>query len=218
MGIKMHTTDRWLGWKPKAQIFSKSPGDEPSKTSKTPQNVGEGVFEVFDGSVPGEIQNILPESDRAKLTLASSVLGRAGVRLMELETGFTVGVWSDLDSAELRAAIRVFHPDGVPSIRYLDSDVPMKYKSRRVPGAPVPPDVLHAMEQNPEVPWEIRDRLLREMGWRPQGISWAEAKAAALNQLFKEQCGKPGRITAATVRHGEQTAHLAEESEVPDGE
>ena len=37
------------------------------------------------------------------------------------------------------------------------------------------------------------------------GIPWAEWKAAALNRIFLEQgvTGKPGRITAATVRHGE---------------
>jgi hypothetical protein len=41
-----------------------------------------------------------------------------------------------------------------------------------------------------------------------QGVSWAEWKAAALNRLFQEQgvTGKPGRITAATVRHGERNA------------
>jgi hypothetical protein len=35
--------------------------------------------------------------------------------------------------------------------------------------------------------------------------SWAEWKAHMLNQLFKEQglTGQEGRITAATVRHGE---------------
>src|ERR1039457_2929564 len=38
-----------------------------------------------------------------------------------------------------------------------------------------------------------------------RGTPWAEWKAATLNQLFKEQgvTGQPGRITAATVRHGE---------------
>jgi hypothetical protein len=41
-----------------------------------------------------------------------------------------------------------------------------------------------------------------------QGVSWAEWKAAALNRLFQEQgvTGKPGRITAATLRHGERNA------------
>jgi hypothetical protein len=37
-------------------------------------------------------------------------------------------------------------------------------------------------------------------------MSWCEWKAAALNRLFLEQgvIGKPGRITAETVRHSEQ--------------
>jgi len=37
------------------------------------------------------------------------------------------------------------------------------------------------------------------------GMPWAEWKAAALNRLFKElgTTRQPGRITAATVRHGE---------------
>jgi hypothetical protein len=44
--------------------------------------------------------------------------------------------------------------------------------------------------------------------WCSKGIAWAEWKAAALNRLFQEQgvTGKPGRITAATVRHGERNA------------
>ena len=39
-----------------------------------------------------------------------------------------------------------------------------------------------------------------------RGMSWAEWKAAALNQLFLElgRTGQPGRITADTIRHGEQ--------------
>jgi hypothetical protein len=39
-----------------------------------------------------------------------------------------------------------------------------------------------------------------------EGISWAEWKATALNRLFQEQgvIGQPGRITAATIRHGER--------------
>jgi hypothetical protein len=149
---------------------------------------------------------------------ANTILGRVGVRLMALEGGVTIGIWSDLDSAELRAALRVFQPDGVPPVRYLDSDVPMKYKLRRVLGEPVPLDVLHAMEENPWTPWETRDRMLSEMGWSPNGIPWAEWKAASLNRLFLVQgvTGKRGRITAATVRHGERAAHLTEEG--PDGE
>jgi len=41
-------------------------------------------------------------------------------------------------------------------------------------------------------------------------MSWPEGKAAALNQLFLEQgrTGKPGRITAEAVRHGEGAPRL----------
>jgi hypothetical protein len=41
-----------------------------------------------------------------------------------------------------------------------------------------------------------------------EGVPWAEWKAAALNRLFQEQgvTRQPGRITAATVRHGERKA------------
>jgi hypothetical protein len=53
---------------------------------------------------------------------------------------------------------------------------------------------------------------LSRMGWCSKGIPWAEWKAAALNRLFQEQgaTGKPGRITAATVRHGERKAGTSE--------
>jgi len=149
-----------------------------------------------------------PEPDAAELALASAVLNRAGVRIMRLETGATIGVWSDLDGPELRAALHSMGADHLP-IRYLDgAGVPMRYKVRRVEGEPVPMSVLAAMEQHPTEPWSVRDRMLDEMGWRSKGIPWAEWKAAGLNRLFQEQCtsGQPGRITAATVRHGERQA------------
>lgn len=40
------------------------------------------------------------------------------------------------------------------------------------------------------------------------GVPWAEWRAAELNRLFQEQglTGQPGRITAATVRHGRASA------------
>lgn len=144
------------------------------------------------------------------------------MRLMSIDGKMVVGLWSDLDSSEVRAALTVFHPDGTSPIRYLDgADIPMRYKERRVPGTPVPLDVLHAMEQNPWTPWETRDRMLSEMSWSPDGIPWAEWKAQALNRLFLVQgvTGKHGRIRAKTVRDGEQkAAHLTAESGVPDGE
>jgi hypothetical protein len=95
-------------------------------------------------------------------------LARAGVRLTQLETGFTIGVWSDLDSAALRAAIQAFHPDGMPPIRYLDgAGIPDRFKLRCVPGEPVPMNVRAAMEQAPGEPWKVRDQMLKEMRWHP---------------------------------------------------
>jgi hypothetical protein len=43
--------------------------------------------------------------------------------------------------------------------------------------------------------------------------TWAEWKAAALNQLFQEQgvTGQPGRITAATVLKGERAGQSNED-------
>ncbi len=66
-------------------------------------------------------------------------------------------------------------------------------------------DVLAEMERHPDRPWTVRDRMLQEARWRSKPTPWAEWKAAALNWLIQGQgvTGKPGRITAATVRHGE---------------
>ena len=127
---------------------------------------------------------LLSDPDSAELARASAVLGRAGVRIMALAGGATIGVWSDTDGPEVRAALRAFGWDGLP-VRYLDgTGVPMRYKARRVDGEPVPMNVLAAMEQHPPDPWKVRDRMLKEMGWRPK------------------RAGQPGRITAATMRHG----------------
>jgi hypothetical protein len=48
------------------------------------------------------------------------------------------------------------------------------------------------------------ERVLSATGSERE-VPWAEIKAATLNRLFQEQgvTGKLGRITAATVRHGE---------------
>ena len=46
----------------------------------------------------------------------------------------------------------------------------------------------------------------QEAARREVWMSWCEWKAAALNRLFQEQgtSGQPGRITAATIEHGEK--------------
>jgi hypothetical protein len=199
------TRSRWMDWKPKARILADSAESEPTKPSK-PGSVG------FEGATSAESPEIEAGPDPAELARASAVLNRAGVRIMALEGGATIGVWSDLDGPAVRAALRTFGSDRLP-VRYLDSSgVPMRYKARRVEGEPVPMNVLVAMEQHPAEPWKVRDRMLNEMGWCSKGTPWAEWKAAALNGLSQEQgaAGKPGRITAATVRHGARNTRRTE--------
>jgi hypothetical protein len=88
---------------------------------------------------------------------------------------------------EVRAALRSFGSDGLP-IRYLDrAGIPMRYKSRRVEGEPVPMSVLAEMERHPADPWKVRDRMLKETGWCSEGVAWAEWKAAVLKRLFQER-------------------------------
>ena len=197
---------RWLDWTPKTHISADSAEGGPTKPSK-PGSVG------FVGATSVESPEIHIEPDPAELARASAVLNRAGVRLMQLDGVTTIGIWSDLDGPEVRKALRVFGSDGLP-VRYLDgAAVPMRYKLRRVEGEPVPQSVLLEMERSLREPWKVRDRLLQEMGWCSKANSWAEWKAARLNRLFQEQgvTGRPGRITAATVLHGETKRNIAGE-------
>jgi hypothetical protein len=99
------------------------------------------------------------EPDPEQLAHASGVLAAAGVRLMELDGATTVGLWSDLDGPDVRAALRTFRSERLP-VRYLDGfGIPARYKLRRVAGEPVPLEVLAAMEQHPADPWAVRDRM-----------------------------------------------------------
>jgi hypothetical protein len=192
---------RWLDWTPKGEISGDLAGGEPTKPSK-PGSVG------FVGATSAESPEIDAAPNPAELSRASAVLSRAGVRLIHLDGMTTVGIWSDLDGPEIRKALRTFGSHELP-VRYLDgADVPTRYKMRRVDGEPVPMNVLAEMQRQQDEPWKIRDRMLQEMRWCSKATSWAEWKAAALNRLFQERgvTGRPGRITAETVRHGERAA------------
>jgi hypothetical protein len=217
-----------MNWKPEARILANTAENDPTKTS-------EMVSVVSVGATSAESPEIEAGPDPAELARASGVLNRAGVRIMALEGGATIGVWSDLDGPEVRAALRTFGSDALP-VRYLDgAGVPMRFKARRVDGEPVPMSVLAEMEQRQadlmeapdpmatsdpskgrpiehEYPWTVRDRMLNELGWCSKGTPWAEWKAAALNRVFRKQgaTGKSGRITAATVRHGERNTRGTE--------
>jgi hypothetical protein len=70
-------------------------------------------------------------------------------------------------------------------------------------------------EVPPAVEWSPSLSALAVEVWQASGdpaaarllwVDWCEWKAAALNRLFLEQgvTKQPGRITAATVRHGER--------------
>lgn len=147
-----NSRSRWLDWEPD-QKFSTSPQQHPTKTTKT-------VSDVFVGPSPARIENIsvAPEAARA-------LLGRIGARLVIFRAGdLAIGVWSDLDSAAVRAAIGALGLDELP-VLYLDSErCPAHYKIRHVPGEPVSLSVLKAMEAAQSMPWQVRDELLRVKG------------------------------------------------------
>jgi hypothetical protein len=151
-----------MDWKPKPRIFTEMAESEPTKPS-------EPGFDGFEGGIPAKSSKIEAEPSQEEIDAAGEVLKRAGVRLMELPAGTAVGIWSDLDSAEVRAALRVFGSDVLP-VWYLDArSIQARFKLRRAEGEPVSLDVLREMERHPDEPWKIRDRLLSELGWCSTG-------------------------------------------------
>ena len=205
------TRSRWMDWTPKARILADPAERAPTKPSKA-GSVG------FDGDLSKESSKI---EGGPELMLARTVLTVADVRLLDLDGGRVVGIWSDLDCPKVRAALQLTGENNHP-VRYLDGgSVPACYKSRRVPGEPVPMAVLTEMERSQADfqgdggpmegthPWTIRDRMLNEMGWSSKGTPW-EWKAAAMKRLFKGQGATwEGRATAATVRHRERKASVS---------
>ena len=124
--MSMASPNRWLDWQPKAPIIENSPLSEPTKPSK-PSSVG------FVGSTLGGSPIIQAEPDQAGVQNATALLNAAGVRVMLLDGLITVGIWSDLDALELRAALAVIGMGALP-VRLLDGPgVPLRYKVRSVP-------------------------------------------------------------------------------------
>lgn len=147
---------KWMEWKPKS-ILANSAGTTPTKPT-------EPGFVGFVGATVGESAEIESEPNPVELSRASTVLGLTGVRIMVLEGGATIGVWSDKDGPEVRAALRTLGVGHLP-VRYLGgAGIPIRYKSRTVEGEPVPSRILAEMERNPTEPWRVRDRLLNEIG------------------------------------------------------
>jgi hypothetical protein len=164
----MNTQSRWFDWEPRTRIFSKCPKEGPTKPAKPAasgfvgslqnlQNRGVESFVGFVGPYPGQIQKIEGEPDPAEVSRANAILGQAGVRLMRLESGDAVGIWSDMDSAAIRNALHILGSGELP-VLYLDGpNIPLRYKLRRVPGEPVPQYLREAMERSRE-PWKVRSQ------------------------------------------------------------
>jgi hypothetical protein len=146
---KPASRSRWMDWKPGARFLADSTGTEPTKLSKP-------GFVAFEGVTSTKFPEIEPRSCPVELPLASAALNRAGVRIMRLDGKFTIGVWSDLDGAKIRAALRTLGMDRLP-VRYLDgAGIPLRYKLRRVEGEPIPMSVLAQMERHSGESWEVR--------------------------------------------------------------
>src|SRR5262249_8956986 len=115
--------------------------------------------------------------DQAIQHAAIDILNRIGARQFFRNGTFTVGLWSAADTPEARHAIALLHPGGVPVLHL--EDAPEKY--RRYMPARLETEVTRTPCDTP-------------------GVPFAEWKAQQLNR------GGPGRITAATIRHGERTS------------
>ncbi len=59
---------------------------------------------------------------------------------MVLDGVLTIGLWTDIDGPEIRAALRTLGHADLP-VRYLDGDdIPMRYKARLAGSEPVAPN------------------------------------------------------------------------------
>jgi hypothetical protein len=104
-------------------------------------------------------------SQPIEVARAYAIVNRMGVRIIRLETGTAIGVWSDLDGPEVRNALRTLGFDQ-HVVAYLDDPVvPVAYKCRRVARECVPLSVLKMMKGDPREPWRVRDEMLSAKTW-----------------------------------------------------
>jgi hypothetical protein len=146
-----------------------TPRTPTDKTDKTPSK---DSSVSFVSALPGESPKIEEGFSREDIDAAVDLLNQTGTRIMHLESGDAIGLWSDLDSSAIRDALKAIEMDNLP-VRYLDGDgIPVRYKLRQVAGDPVPDSVRREMEQSVE-PWKVRNQ--RACTFVPWPL--AEAKA-----------------------------------------
>jgi len=185
-----------------------SPYEINDKNDKTHPGVNSGANR--EPAESGVNATEARDLDRGDLTRARSVLNRAGVRKLEVDGTTTIGIWSDLDGPDIRAALLVLNLDRLP-VAYLDgSTVAEHQKGRLCAGEPVPMDVVTEMERHPAEPWIVRDRLLKAMGWCPNGLGWPEWKMASLNRFFEAIADNPPAGPAPTEDAAVKENGLAE--------
>jgi hypothetical protein len=161
-----------------------------------------------------------PESDAENSVVvgARGALNRAGVRSFLVNGVRHIGLWSDMDSAEIRAALRSLGHE-LLSVVYLDgAGVPLTYKARNVEGEPVPLAVLAAMEQQPTEPWKVRDQMLREMGWLASRGATTGPNGAARRKDPKGFSSAPSDRTAGGHSHLQDLFPCSEEKVVSPGD
>jgi hypothetical protein len=141
----------------------------------------------------GENLHIQPDLDRGDLIRARAVLNRAGVRKLEVDGTTTIGIWSDLDGPDIRAALLVLNLDRLP-VAYLDGTTVAVHQKGRLCAEP----------------WIVRDRMLKAMGWCPDGLGWPEWKMASLNRFFEAIADNAPAGPATTEDAGVNETDLGE--------
>jgi len=143
------TRSRWLDWRPKS--LSRRFCGVTYKTIKT-------GFCSFEGATSAKSPEMQREPDAAELARASSVLNRAGARIMQLDA-CTTSASGRPDGPKVPRRWRFTDRTGCPS--YLDGPHPHVLQLRRE--ANLSQNVLLEMERSPREPWKVLDRHAQEM-------------------------------------------------------
>jgi hypothetical protein len=162
----MNAIRRWLEWSPP----SISLADANTEPTEATEGASDGSVGLRSGTRPVVDATACAQSITEPQRQAMALLNGIGARAVWVGPAVYIGLWSDLDSPQLRSTIRTLGWDEY-SVMYLDSSgVPPRYKVRRVAGDCVPLHVLRAMEADQTTPWVTRDRMLlsgthRTGGW-----------------------------------------------------